>query len=157
MALLRWLQPGNSLPNPRGLFSSSILPQAIAAANQKIGIIKPSVPHLVRNVGHTSSIVQLFGPKLANTPSIRFHDKRGSHERTSLFHTPPCILHMFHFQVTSGQMTSLSVTCHHFLSRDCHLLRVTALNFRGRPIVQTCHSMNTNFSLCGISQYTVQQ
>ena len=36
MALLRWLQPGNGLPNPRGLFSSSILPQAIDSANQKV-------------------------------------------------------------------------------------------------------------------------
>ena len=39
-----------------------------------------------------------------------------------------------HFQVTSGQMTSLpghfwspEVTCHHFLSRDCLHLGVTAL------------------------------
>jgi len=39
-----------------------------------------------------------------------------------------------HFQVTSGQMTSLldhfpspEVTWLHFLSRDCLLLRVTAL------------------------------
>jgi len=38
------------------------------------------------------------------------------------------------FQVTSGQMTSLpghfrshEVTWHHFLSRDCLLLRATAL------------------------------
>ena len=39
-----------------------------------------------------------------------------------------------HFQGTSGQMTSLlghfrsrGVACGHFLSRDFHLLRVTAL------------------------------
>ena len=39
-----------------------------------------------------------------------------------------------HFPVTSGQMTSLPgycrlrvVTLRHFLSRDCHLLRVTGL------------------------------
>ena len=39
-----------------------------------------------------------------------------------------------HFQVTSGEMTSLpghfrphEVKWHHFLTRDCHLLRVTAL------------------------------
>jgi len=41
-----------------------------------------------------------------------------------------------HFRVTSSQMTSLpgnfrsrEVTWHHFLSRDCHLLRFTALWF----------------------------
>jgi len=36
MALLRWLQPRNGLPDPRGSLSSSIPSQAIAAANQEV-------------------------------------------------------------------------------------------------------------------------
>jgi len=36
MALLRWLQPRNSLPDPRGSLSSSIPSLAIAAANQEV-------------------------------------------------------------------------------------------------------------------------
>ena len=36
MALLRWLQPRNGLPDPRGLLSSSIPSQEIAAANREV-------------------------------------------------------------------------------------------------------------------------
>ena len=36
MALLRWLQPRNGLPDPRGSLSSSIPSQAIAAANREV-------------------------------------------------------------------------------------------------------------------------
>jgi len=69
MALLRWLQPRNGLPDPRGLLSSSIPSQAIAAANQEVkGAIRST--SIVGNMHHTGSIVQLFGPKLASTPAI---------------------------------------------------------------------------------------
>ena len=36
MALLKWLQPRNGHPDPRGLLLSSIPSQAIAAANQEV-------------------------------------------------------------------------------------------------------------------------
>ena len=65
---------------------------------------KPSVPHLVGNVGHTGSIVLAEIGKYACHHSVtapvafpRFRDKRGSHECTSLFHTPPRFLHVLNF------------------------------------------------------------
>ena len=58
---------------------------------------KPSVPHLVGNVGNTGSIVMTVRAEIgkyachhsvtAPVAAPRFRDKRGSHECTSLFHT----------------------------------------------------------------------
>ena len=80
---------------------------------------KPSVPHLVGNLGHTGSIVLTVRAEIgkyachrsvtAPVAAPRFRDKRGSHECTSLFHTPPRFLHV--------------------------------LNFRGRPIPRIFYSM----------------
>ena len=60
---------------------------------------KPSIPHLVGNVGHSGSIVLIVRAKIgkyachhsvtAPVAAPRFRDKRGNHECTSLFHTPP--------------------------------------------------------------------
>ena len=61
--------------------------------------MKPSVPHLVGNLGHTGSIVLTVRAEIgkyachnsviASVATPRFRDKRGSHECTSLFHAPP--------------------------------------------------------------------
>jgi len=69
---------------------------------------KPSVPHLVRNLGHTGSIVLTVRAEIgkyachhsvtAPVADPRFRDKRGSHECTSLFHTPLCFLHELNFR-----------------------------------------------------------
>ena len=68
---------------------------------------KPSVPHLVGNLGHTGSIVLTVWAEIgkyachhnvaAPVAAPRFPDKRGSHECTSLFHTPPRFLHVLNF------------------------------------------------------------
>ena len=58
---------------------------------------KPSVPHPVGNVGHTGSIV-CHHSVTAPVAAPRFRDKRGSHECTSLFHTPPRFLHVLYFR-----------------------------------------------------------
>ena len=63
-----------------------------------------------------------------------------------LKHTKPDFSTFYsHFQVTSGHMTSLpnhfrsrEVTRPHFLSRECHLLRVTA-------VFELKHSQNPSF------------
>jgi len=71
---------------------------------------KPSVPHLVGKLGHTGSIhvvltVRAEIGKYACHHSVtapvaapRFRDKHGSHECTSLFHTPPRFLHVLNFR-----------------------------------------------------------
>ena len=67
---------------------------------------KPSVPHLVGNLGHTGSIVLTVQAEIGKyachhsvtAPAApRFRDKHGSHECTSLFNTPPRFLHMLNF------------------------------------------------------------
>ena len=90
----------NSLPDPRGSLLSSRPSQAIAAANREVE--EPSSG----NVGHTGSIVltvqaeigKYACPHSVTAPAApRFRDKHGSHECTSLFHTPPRFLHMLNF------------------------------------------------------------
>ena len=101
--------------------------------------MKPSVPHLVGNVGHTGSIVLTVRAEIgkyayhhsvtAPVAASRFRDKRGSHECTSLFHTPPRFLHVF-----------------------------STLNFRGRSIPRKFYSVNfftRTFYNAEISRYTV--
>ena len=78
MALLRWLQPRNGLPDPRGSLSSSKPSQAIAAANREVEAIRTASSGKRAPYGHYS---RLFGPKLASTPAIVVQ---------LLFHTPPC-------------------------------------------------------------------
>jgi len=68
---------------------------------------KPCVPHLVGNLGHTGSIVLIVRAEIgkyachhsvtATVAAPRFRGKRGSHECTSLVHTPPCFLHVSNF------------------------------------------------------------
>jgi len=66
--------------------------------------MKPSVPHLVGNVGHTGSIVLTVRTEIGkyachhSVGTPRFRDKRCSHECTSLFHTPPRFLHVLNFR-----------------------------------------------------------
>jgi len=68
---------------------------------------KPSVLHLVGNLGHTGSTVLTVRDEIgkyachhsvtAPVAAPRFRDKHGSHECTSLFHTPPRFLHVLNF------------------------------------------------------------
>jgi len=84
MALLRWLQPRNGLPDPRGSLSSSILSQAIAAANREVEeAIRTASSGKRAPYGHYSPTVWAIIGKYAC-----------SYECTSLFHTPPCLLHV---------------------------------------------------------------
>ena len=69
---------------------------------------KPSVPHLVGNLGHTGSIVLTVRAEIgkyachhsvtAPVAAPRFRDKRGRHECTSLFHTPQRFLHVLNLR-----------------------------------------------------------
>jgi len=66
MALLKWLQSRNGLPDPRGSLSSSISSQAIATANQEV----EEAIHTASSGEQAVYVVRLFGPKLASTPAI---------------------------------------------------------------------------------------
>ena len=57
MALLRWLQPRNGLPDPRGSLSSSIPSQAIAAANREVEAIRTASSGKRAPYGHYSPTV----------------------------------------------------------------------------------------------------
>jgi len=66
MALLKWLQPRNGLPDPRGSLSSSISSQAIAAANQEV----EEAIRIASSGKQAVYVVRLFRPKLASMPAI---------------------------------------------------------------------------------------
>jgi len=81
MALLRWLQPRNGLPDPRGSLSSSIPSQAIAAANREV-----EEAICTTSSGKCAAYRQYCPTFRAEIGKYTYH--RGVATNT-LFHTPP--------------------------------------------------------------------
>jgi len=81
------------------------------------------MPHLVGNVGHTGSIVLTFRAEIGKytchhgvtAPVVppRFRDQPGSHECTSLFHSPLRFLHVLNFREKAHTTKFYSVKFFH--------------------------------------------